>query len=92
MSSNLKHADPDQTPDLPALVQFERRELLLVAEIAHTLRVSPQHVIDLIEEGWLQGINIGGKNCSARKFWRVPLINFERYLRANHSLSVSDEQ
>jgi hypothetical protein len=42
------------------------RTVLYVAEVAMKLRVTEQHVLDLIEEG--QSANLGGND---RQFWRV---------------------
>jgi excisionase family DNA binding protein len=46
------------------------RTVLCVAEVAMKMRVTEQHVLDLIEEGKIQAINIGG---GGRNFWRIPV-------------------
>ncbi len=47
---------------------FEKRRLVSVQDIAQTLGVTSQHVLDLIEEGTLQAINVG----SGAETVRVP--------------------
>lgn len=61
------------------------RKVLTVAEVASRLDVTEQHVIDLIEEGQIQAINIGG---GAKRFWRIPKEGYEQFLRARHSFRI----
>lgn len=61
---------------------FPGRKILYVAEVAERLAVTERHVIDLIEEGLLRAINIGGDNVSGRKFYRIPVEAFEAYLKS----------
>ena len=49
------------------------------------LRVTEQHELDLIEEGKLQAINIGG---GGRNFWRIPVEAYKAFLNANHSFRL----
>ena len=61
---------------------FPGRTVLYVSEVAEKLDISERHVIDLIEEGKLRAINVGGANTSGRKFYRIPIEAYEAYLRA----------
>jgi hypothetical protein len=56
---------PAQQLDFESLM-FPDRKVLYVSEVAGKLRVTEQHVIDLIEEGALQGVNAGGEFDSVR--------------------------
>ena len=58
------------------------RTVLYVSEVAEKLEVTDQHVIDLIEEGQLNAINVGG---GLRKFFRIPVHEYEAFLRRRHS-------
>ena len=49
------------------------------------LRVAEQHVLDLIEEGRIQAINIGG---TGRNFWRILVEAYEAFVKANHSFRL----
>ena len=49
------------------------------------LRVTEQHVLDLIEEGQLRAVNVGGND---RKFWRVPVEAYEAFLERRHSFRL----
>jgi excisionase family DNA binding protein len=61
------------------------RRVLMVAEVAAKLRITEQHVIDLIDEGRLRAVNIGG---NGRRYWRVPVEAYLDYLRARDSFNV----
>lgn len=61
---------------------FPGRSTLYVSEVAQKLSVTDRHVIDLIEEGKLKAINIGGENTSGRRFYRIPVHWYEEFLRA----------
>jgi excisionase family DNA binding protein len=56
-----------------------------ISEVAMKLRVTEQHVLDLIEEGQLQAVNVGG---SDRKFWRIPVEAYDAFLECRHSFNV----
>ena len=74
-----------QTPeqmDFNAML-FPGRKVLYVSEVAERLEVTEQQVRDLIEEGELHGINVGGGD---RKFWRIPVTAVERFLKERSSL------
>lgn len=60
------------------------RNALCVGEVAEKLNVTPEHIQDLIAEGKIAAINIGG---GERKHWRVPVEAYEKFLRDNHSLN-----
>ena len=47
-------------------MQFPGRTVLYVHECAARLRVTPQHIIDLIEEGALAALDVGGDGGSVR--------------------------
>ncbi len=59
------------------------RRVLNVREVAVRLRLTEQAVTDLIEEGALQALNVGGH---ARHYWRIPVEAYEAFLRARDSL------
>jgi excisionase family DNA binding protein len=65
---------------------FAGRVTLRVGEVATALRTTEQHILDLIEEGRLQAINVGG---STRNFWRIPVEAYEQFTAANSNLSGS---
>ena len=47
-------------------LQFPGRTVLYVHECASRLRVAPQHIIDLIEEGALAALDVGGNGGTVR--------------------------
>lgn len=57
-----------QQLSFPSLAFDKDRTVLYVAEFAARLRVSEEHVIDLIEEGKVHAVNISGKH----EYLRVP--------------------
>lgn len=59
----------------------------MVADLARRWRTSEQHVIDLIDEGRLQAINIGGAHPAGRRFWRIPLESLRAFEANNSSLN-----
>lgn len=61
----------------------EGRTVLYVDEIACKLDCSKQHVLNLIDSGELGAINIG---TASAKFYRVPVVEWEKFLRNRHSL------
>jgi len=63
---------------------FPGRKMLYVSEVAQRLEVTDQHVLDLIDEGQIGAVNIGG---GQRKFWRVPATEFEKFLKSRSSLA-----
>ena len=71
-----------QNPEFNALL-FAGRKTLYVSEVAKDLRVTEQHVRNLIEEGNLLAINVGTND---RKFWRIPVEEYERFLKKNFSM------
>ncbi len=70
-------------PDFASLKFDPSRTVLYVFEIARKLAVTETHVTDLIEEGKLRAINIGGKGTSGRRFYRIPVEAWNAYLEAN---------
>jgi excisionase family DNA binding protein len=71
------------------LLLFPGRRVLSVREVAERLSIGEQQVRDLIEEGKIMAINIGGH---ARKFWRIPVDEYERFLRENCSLVLAGQK
>lgn len=72
--------------DFRALL-FAGRSTLYVSEVAEKLRITEQAVRNLIEEGRLGAINIG---LNDRKFWRIPVEEYERFLRKNFSMGTME--
>ena len=58
---------------------FRGRSVLYVQEVASHLRVTRQHVINLIEEGILPAINVNGAP-GTRNAWRIPVAAFQAFL------------
>ena len=50
-------------------------------ELAGRLRVSKQHVTNLIEEGKLRALDIGATNGTGRRRYRIPVESWEAYVR-----------
>ena len=76
--------EPQQL-EFPSLAFPKDRTVLYVAEVAMKLRGTEQHVLDLIEEGQLQAVNVGGND---RKFWRIPVEAYDAFLDRRHSFNV----
>lgn len=67
-------------------IMFPRdRKVLMVSEVAARLEVTEQHVHDLIAEGKLQAIDVGG---GSKRYWRVPIEAYNAFLAARHSFNV----
>lgn len=62
---------------------FPGRTVLYVSEVAEKLEVTEQHVFDLIEEGKLHAVNVGG---GTRKFWRIPVSAYQAFLKVRSNL------
>lgn len=54
--------------EFPSLLFPPDRKVLRVAEIAPIIRISENHVIDLLEEGKMLGIDVAGRH----EYLRVP--------------------
>jgi excisionase family DNA binding protein len=65
-------------------VLFAGRKVLYVSEVAERLEIGEQSVRDLIEEGKLHAIDVGG---GSRKFWRIPVTAFERFVKERSSMA-----
>lgn len=63
---------------------FPGRSSLYVSEVAEKLSVTEQHVLDLLEEGQIGGINVGG---GSRNFWRIPVPEYEKFLKKRSNLN-----
>jgi excisionase family DNA binding protein len=59
------------------------RAVLLIAECANKLGVTDQHILNLIEEGKLSAIDVGG---GSRHFYRVPVAAWEDFLKRRASV------
>ncbi len=59
------------------------RRVLTVTELAARWGCTDQHVHDLIEEGKLQAIDVGG---GSKRFWRIPFEATEQFETVNSSL------
>ena len=57
--------------------------VLTVSEFAELVGISPQHVIDLIDEGKLCAINVGGH---MRHYWRIPREEADRFVQRRSSV------
>ena len=75
-------SNPQQL-DFGNLLFDRKRTVLYVDEIAEKLDCSKQHVLNLIDEGLLGAINIG---TATAKFYRVPVGEWEKYLRKQSSV------
>ena len=60
------------------------RGMMDVNEVAKRLSVTGRHILDLIEEGKLVAVDIGG---GTRKYWRVKEEDLQAFLRKRSSLS-----
>lgn len=78
----VEQLTPEQT-DFQALL-FPGRKMLYVGEVAERLQLTEHAVRDLIDEGKLHAIDVGG---SSRKFWRIPVTAFERFIKERSSLA-----
>ena len=58
---------------------------MTVAEVSVLLHCTDQHVCDLIDEGQLQALNIGG---NAKRFWRIPREAYDAFLASRHSFNL----
>jgi len=70
------------------------RAVLSVREVAEALHVSEQHVLNLITQGRLRGINITSALRSKaapktriprREYWRIPLSAWDAFIQENAS-------
>ncbi len=65
----------------PSLTFPADRTVISVVELAGRLRVSKQHVTNLIEEGKLRALDIGATNGTGRRRYRIPVESWEAYVR-----------
>ena len=61
------------------------RKILTVAEVAARLEVTEQHIHDLIAEGQLQAVDVGG---GGKKYWRIPREAYDKFLADRHSFNI----
>lgn len=59
------------------------RRSLCVSEVAEALRVSLRHVMNLIEEGKIQAIDIG---IGVHHHWRIPVDAYKEYIKKQSSI------
>lgn len=61
---------------------FPGRSSLYVQEVAKALEIDAKHVVDLINEGLLDAIEVTGRgNKSSREHWRIPVSAYDAYVR-----------
>jgi hypothetical protein len=92
----MKHsASMDDLPfrSISPSVIFPGRISLYLWEVAEVFPCHVNHVRDLIEEGKLGAIDISGnkvaigRHCAAaRRFWRVPVSEYEKFIQDNRSI------
>jgi len=58
-------------------------KVLTAEQVAERLGIGAQSVRDLIDEGKLHAIDVGG---GSRKFWRIPVTSIERFERERSSV------
>lgn len=61
------------------------RKVLTVAEVAARLDVTEQHVRDLIEEGKIQALDVGG---GGNRYWKIPVEGYEKFIADRHSFNI----
>ncbi len=74
----------------PSLEFGKDRTVFYPHECAAKLRVTTQHIIDLIAEGKINAINIAGANATDRRYWRIPVEAWRKYLSENLSINDPD--
>jgi excisionase family DNA binding protein len=75
---------PKSTPaDFPSLCFPQDRTVLAVGEVARRMRVSEQHVINLIENGRLRAVNLGASSSARWPYYRIPIEAWESYVKEN---------
>jgi excisionase family DNA binding protein len=67
----------------PSLLFPKDRTVLGVPEVARRLRVTEQHVVNLIEHGRLRAVNLGASASPRRRYYRIPVEAWEAYLKEN---------
>jgi hypothetical protein len=72
---------PAQPAHIPQSLDFANRSSLRVDEIAAKLSMSPQHVVNLIEDGTLPAMDLKGSG-STRPMWRVSIDDYRRFIAA----------
>lgn len=67
-------------------IMFPRdRKVLTVGEVALRLDCTEQHVIDLIDAGQIQALNIG---TAGKRHWRIPREAYDSFVALRHSFRV----
>jgi hypothetical protein len=74
-----------------ATIVFPGRNVLMIHEVAKALNCTNQHVIDLIVEGQIVAVDIGGpaevianktaSSKTARRCLRIPVASYDNFLR-----------
>lgn len=77
--------EPEQL-DFDSLMFGKDRRVLMVGEVADKLRVSAQHVLDLIAEGKLRAVNIAAG--SDREHWRIPVESYHAFIASQDSFKL----
>jgi len=78
-----KETDTDRNEVMPRTKPKREPLVVKIEEAAFRLGISEQHVRDLIDEGRILAINIGGHS---RKFWRIAVGELERFKNERNSL------
>lgn len=85
-------AEPQQRfRSLLAATVFPGRNSITVFEAAHVLRVSEQHIINLIEEGQFKAISVAGAN-SERSRYRIAVSEWDAYILRGGKSSAANQQ
>ena len=67
------------TPSLEPCIDFPGRRVVTVYEIASALRVAPQHVTNLVEDGTLSAYDLN-RAAGTRRLLRVSIEEYRRFL------------
>lgn len=82
-AANPSPQPPGPAADFPGLRFPPDRRTLRVEEVCDKLRVSKQHVVNLIEEGRLRAVNVNGPGPGYRRLYRIPVEAYDAFLREN---------
>ena len=61
---------------------FPGRTTLFVGEVARALRVTKQHVVNLIDEGFLSAIDVASGPLAKKRSLRIPVSSYDSYVRS----------
>lgn len=66
-------------PTIPEEFRLKGRSVISVQEAAKLLGISDRHVIDLIDEGKIRALDLGGQH-GARRLYRIPVSAFQSFV------------